>query len=75
MPRAYSVDPRQRLIEAVEAGSSARAAARRLQVSASTAVKWLQRKRERGPNRPKAATLHLKRPWTSDVTGQLSVAP
>jgi len=43
MPRAYSLDLRQRLIEAVEAGSSARAAAKRLQVSASTAVKWVQR--------------------------------
>ena len=48
MPRAYSLDLRQRLIDAVEAGSSARSAARRLQVSASTAVKWVQRKRETG---------------------------
>ena len=45
MPRAYSLDLRQRLIEA---GSSARTAARRLPVSASTAVKWVQRKRETG---------------------------
>ena len=48
MPRAYSLDLRQRVIDAVEAGSSARAAAGRLQVSASTAVKWVQRKRETG---------------------------
>jgi len=48
MPRAYSLDLRQRLIDAVEAGSSARAAAKRLQVSASTAVKWVPRKRETG---------------------------
>ena len=48
MPRAYSLDLRERLIDAVEAGSSARAAAKRLQVSASTAVKWVQRKRETG---------------------------
>ena len=48
MPRAYSLDLRERLIDAVEAGSSARAAARRLRVSASTAVKWVQRKRETG---------------------------
>ncbi|MEM7045940.1 MAG: IS630 transposase-related protein, partial [Pseudomonadota bacterium] len=48
MPRAYSLDLRERLIDAVEAGSSARAAARRLQVGASTAVKWVQRKRETG---------------------------
>jgi len=48
MPRAYSLDLRERLIDAVEAGSSARAVARRLQVSASTAVKWVQRKLEIG---------------------------
>ncbi len=48
MPRAYSLDLRERLIDAVEAGSSARAAAPRLQVSASTAVKWVQRKRDTG---------------------------
>lgn len=48
MPRAYSLDLRQRLIDVVEAGNSARAAARRLQVSASTAVKWVQRKRATG---------------------------
>ena len=47
-PRAYSLDLRERLIDAVEGGSSARAAARRLQVSASTAVKWVHRKRETG---------------------------
>jgi len=48
MPRAYSLDLRPRLINAVEAGSSARDAARRLQVSASTAIKWVQRKRQTG---------------------------
>jgi transposase len=47
-PRACSLDLRERLIDAVEAGSSARAAARRLQVSASTAVKWARRKRQTG---------------------------
>ena len=41
MPRAYSLDLRERLIDAVEAGSLARAAARWLQVSASTAFKWV----------------------------------
>jgi transposase len=48
MPRAYSLELRERLIDAVEAGSSARAAARHLQVGASTAVTWVQRKRETG---------------------------
>ena len=48
MPRAYLLDLRQRLIDLVDAGLSARAAARKLQVSASTGVKWAQRKRETG---------------------------
>ncbi len=39
MPRPYSQDLRVRLIGAVEAGASARLAARLFGVSASTAVK------------------------------------
>lgn len=42
MPRAYSEDLRLRVIRAVEEeGMSARSAARRFGVSASTAVKWI----------------------------------
>ena len=41
MPRPYSQDLRVRLIGAVEAGASARSAARLFGVSASTAVKWV----------------------------------
>ena len=49
MPRPYSQDLRERVIGAVEASQSARAAARVFGVSASTAVKWVQRwRRTRG---------------------------
>lgn len=48
MPRAYSQDLRERLIGAVTAGSSARAASRVFGVSESTAVKWVQRWRRTG---------------------------
>ena len=48
MPRPYSQDLRERVVGAVEAGSSARAAARLFGVSASTAVKWVQRWRRTG---------------------------
>ena len=41
--RPYSLDLRERLLAAVAAGESRRSAARRFGVSASTAVKWLQR--------------------------------
>lgn len=56
MAKVYSMDLRERLIGAVAAGSSARAAARVFEVSASTAVKWVQHWRRTGsvpPVRPR----------------------
>ena len=48
MARAYSEDLRVRLVGLVESGTSARSAAKLFEVSASTAVKWMQRwRRER----------------------------
>jgi transposase len=46
MPKAYSGDLRDRV--AVEAGASRRAAADRFEVSASSAIKWVQRWRQTG---------------------------
>ncbi len=43
MPQSYSRDLRERVIEAVEAGASRREASERFEVSAASAVKWLQR--------------------------------
>ena len=43
MPKAYSGDLRERVIEAVAAGASRREAAERFEVSVASAVKWLQR--------------------------------
>jgi transposase len=48
MAAPLSADLRQRLVRAVEAGSSAREAARRFEVSASAAIKLMQRVRETG---------------------------
>ena len=48
MPKAYSCDLRERVIEEVEAGASRREAAERFNVSAASAVKWLQRWHETG---------------------------
>ena len=42
MPKAYSGDLRERVIEAVEAGASRREAAERFELSVASAVKWLQ---------------------------------
>ena len=43
MPKSYSQDLRERVIEAVEMGASRHEAADRFDVSVSSAVKWLQR--------------------------------
>jgi transposase len=53
MPKALSGDLRERVIEAVEAGASRREAAERFEISASSAVKWLQRWRDDGVCAPK----------------------
>ena len=53
MPKSYSGDLRERVIEAVEMGSSRREAAERFEVSVSSAVKWLQRWRARRSAVPK----------------------
>jgi transposase len=52
MVRPYSMDLRERLVAAVEAGESRRSAARRFGVSASIAVKWMQRVRQTGSVAP-----------------------
>ena len=53
MPRAYSGDMRQRVIEEVESGASRREAAEEFEVSASTAIIWVKCFRETGRCIPK----------------------
>jgi transposase len=48
MPRAYSIDMRQRVLARVESGASRREAAEHYDVSASTAVIWVKCFRETG---------------------------
>lgn len=48
MARAYSVDLRERVVAAVQAGGSVRSVAARFGVSPSAAVKWSQRFRATG---------------------------
>ena len=53
MPKPYSQDLRNRVIEAVERGEmSRRAAARRYEISESAAVKWLGRFEQDGSRAP-----------------------
>ena len=48
MARAYSLDLRERVVAAVEAGLSCRSVARTFMVSVSSVVKWSQRRRAVG---------------------------
>lgn len=52
MGYGHSLDLRRRIIEAVESGSSARAAARRFRVSASSAITLVSRWRKTGSYAP-----------------------
>ena len=52
MAKALSVDLRRRVVEAVEAGSSCRAAAARFGVGVSSAIRWVSRARTRGDLSP-----------------------
>ena len=53
MPKAYSGDLRERVIEEVAMGASRREAADRFGISASSSVKWLQRWHEDGSAVPR----------------------
>jgi transposase len=48
MARAYSLDLRERVVAAVEAGQSCRAVAKTFMVSVASVVKWSQRQRTSG---------------------------
>jgi len=48
MGRAYSLDLRERVVAAVEAGQSCRSVARTFMVSVASVVKWSQRHRSSG---------------------------
>ena len=52
MAQALSVDLRQRVVDAVEAGMSRRAAAERFGVGVSSAIRWVTRARTRGTLEP-----------------------
>src|SRR5437899_10277922 len=53
MPKPCSQDLRERVLEAVEAGASRREAAEYYEISASSAIKWMQRWHATGSVAPK----------------------
>jgi transposase len=72
MPNACSNDLRERVVNAVAAGASARSAALRFGVAPSSAIKWVARYRERGEVSPTSqrgrvrSPLHAHRAWLLD---------
>ena len=65
VPKAYSCDLRERVIEAVAAGASRREAAECFEVSVASAVKWVQRWRDDNsaaakPRRKRFATRRVR---------------
>jgi transposase len=54
MSKALSLDLRVRVLAAIAGGLSCRKAAERFGVSASSAIRWRARERERGDAKPKA---------------------
>src|SRR6516165_5507383 len=63
MPKSYSGELRERVIEAVESGASRHAAAERFEVSVSSSVRWLQawRKDRRTTPKPRGGSVsHLE---------------
>ncbi len=61
MVRAYSLDLRERVVDAVEAGQTCRFVAARFGVSVASVVKWSQRARETGS--PAAKPMGGSRPY------------
>src|SRR5260370_42080591 len=77
MPKAYSGDIRERVIEAVETGASRREAAERFEVSVSSAVKWLQRWRERrgAAPRPRGGSISPLEEFAGEVLALIAERP
>ena len=58
MPRALSLDPRERVIAAIEEGASCREAAERFSVGVATAIRWRARVRAEGELAAAGETQH-----------------
>ena len=78
MPAPMSMDLRQRIVRAVEEGSSTRAAARRFAVSPSAAIKLMQRVRTTGSAAPDRYGGHrraLLAPYEAELRGLIAATP
>ena len=78
MPAPLSMDLRRRIVEAVEAGSSIRAAARRFAISPSAAIKLMQRVRATGSPAPERYGGHRRpvlEPDRTDIERLVALKP
>src|SRR5262245_19010286 len=78
MPAPLSMDLRRRIVEAIEAGSSIRGAARRFAVSASAAIKLMQRVRTTGSPAPARYGGHRRsvlEPYRADLERLVALEP
>lgn len=78
MPAPMSMDLRQRIVRAVEEGSSIRAAALRFAVSPSAAIKLMQRVRTTGSAAPDRYGGHrrpLLEPYEAELRGLIAATP
>ena len=78
MPAPMSMDLRRRIVQAVEGGSSIRAAARRFEVSPSAAVKLMRRVRTTGSPAPARFGGHrrpLLAPHEADLRALVAARP
>ena len=78
MPAPISLDLRRRIVQAVEGGSSIRAAARRFAVSPSAAIKLMQRVRATGSAAPERYGGHRRlvlEPHEADLRRLVEATP
>jgi transposase len=69
MARAYSLDLRERVVEAVTAGQTCRVVAKRFEVSVSSVVKWNQLFRSTGTAAAKPMGGNALMRWPENGTG------
>lgn len=77
MPKSYSQDLRERVIEAVEMGASRHEAAERFEVSVSSAVKWLQRwcESKSAAPKPRGGSVSPLEAYTKEIMTMLAAKP
>ena len=77
MPKSYSSDLRERVIEAVTAGASRREAGELFEISASSSVRWLQRwdENKSAVPKPRGGSISPLEKFTSQILALVDKKP